>query len=66
MKQDGSGRPYRSVDGFDRGWVGHRRRQVRIGLGLTPLQRLRWLEQTMDEMRRLLGRARTVRHERQE
>jgi hypothetical protein len=45
-------------DGFDRGWVGHRRRQARIGLGLTPSQRLRWLEQTMDEMRRLLGRAR--------
>lgn len=48
-------------DGFDRGWVGHRQRQARLGLGLTPSQRLRWLEQTMEEMRRLLGRARANR-----
>jgi hypothetical protein len=58
MKHDGSDPPPRSVEGFDRGWEGHRRRQARIGLALTPLQRLRWLEQTMDELRRLLGRAR--------
>lgn len=66
MKQDGFDRPHHSADGFDRGWVGHRRRQARIGLGLTPAQRLRWLEQTMPEMRLLLGRARAVRKERQE
>lgn len=65
MKRDDSEPCHRSVDGFDRGWDGHRRRQARIGLGLTPLQRLRWLEQTMDEMRRLLGRARAVQRERQ-
>lgn len=43
---------------FDDGWEGHRRRQVRLGLSLTPAQRLRWLEDTMEAMRRLQGRAR--------
>jgi hypothetical protein len=45
---------------FDRGYDGHRRRQVRLGLALTPAQRLRWLEQTMEELRPLVGRARLV------
>ena len=44
--------------GFERGFDGHRRRQVRLGLALTPAQRLRWLEQTMEELRPLVGRAR--------
>ncbi len=44
--------------GFDRGFDGHWRRQVRLGLALTPAQRLRWLEQTMEELRPLVGRAR--------
>ena len=44
--------------GFDRGFDGHWRRQVRLGLSLTPIQRLRWLEQTMEELRPLVGRAR--------
>lgn len=43
---------------FDRGFEGHSRRQARLGLKLTPAERLRWLEQTMDELRGLLGRAR--------
>ncbi len=43
---------------FDRGFDGHRRRQVRLGLQLSPAERLRWLEETVDELRRLLGRAR--------
>ena len=60
MKQDGSGPSHRPEDGFDRGWEGHRRRQARIGLALSPLQRLRWLEQTMEEMQCLLGRARAI------
>jgi len=64
MKQDGSDRSHRPGEGFDRGWDGHRRRQARMGLALSPLQRLRWLEQTMEEMQRLLGRARTVRRAR--
>jgi hypothetical protein len=44
--------------GFDRGFDGHWRRQVRLGLALTPAQRLRWLEQTMEELRPLVGRSR--------
>jgi len=43
---------------FDRGFEGHSRRQVRLGLKLTPAERLRWLEQTMEELRGVLGRAR--------
>ncbi len=43
---------------FDRGFEGHSRRQARLGLGLTPAERLKWLERTMDELRGLLGRAR--------
>ena len=48
---------------FDRGFEGHRRRQARLGLQLSPAERLRWLEETMDELRRLLGRARRGRLE---
>jgi hypothetical protein len=43
---------------FDRGFEGHSRRQARLGLKLTPAERLRWLEQTMMELRSLEGRAR--------
>jgi len=42
---------------FDRGFGGHALRQARMGLRLTPAERLRWLERTMDELQRLLGRA---------
>lgn len=49
--QDGPGQ-------FDRGFDGHGRRQARLGLNLTPAERLRWLEETMEELRGLLGRAR--------
>jgi len=44
--------------GFPRGYDGHRRDQARMGLRLTPLQRLRWLEETMDALRRWRGLAR--------
>ena len=43
-------------DGFDRGYEGHQQRQARHGRELTQAQRLRWLEQTLNEMRRLVGR----------
>ena len=43
---------------FDRGFEGHSRRQARLGLRLSPAERLEWLERTMDELRGLLGRAR--------
>ena len=47
--------------GFERGFDGHGHRQVRLGLALRPAQRLRWLEQTMEELRPLVGRARLAR-----
>jgi hypothetical protein len=40
------------------GYEGHRRRQTRLGLGLSPAERLRWLEESMEELRTLVGRAR--------
>lgn len=43
---------------LDRGFEGHRRRQARLGLALSPAERLRWLEETMEELRGLVGRAR--------
>ncbi len=36
---------------------GTRRRQLLAGLELEPVERLRWLERTMDELRRLRGKA---------
>ena len=44
--------------GFDRGYRGHVLRQARMGLRLTPAERLRWLEGTMEELRRLPRRVR--------
>ncbi len=43
---------------FPEGFEGHRRAQARMGLRLTPAERLRWLEETMTTMRRWQGRAR--------
>jgi hypothetical protein len=37
---------------------GTRRHHLRLGLRMTPVERLRWLEETVDEMRRLQGLAR--------
>jgi hypothetical protein len=39
-------------------FAGTRRQHIRHGLRLTPAERLRWLEETVDEMRRLQGLAR--------
>jgi hypothetical protein len=39
-------------------FAGTRRHHLRSGLRLTPAERLRWLEETVDEMRRLQGLAR--------
>jgi hypothetical protein len=47
--------------GFDRGYDGHRRRQLVAGRHLTPAQRLAWLESTMEELTHFLGRARHAR-----
>jgi hypothetical protein len=46
---------------FPRGFDGHRRAQAGMGLRLTPAERLRWLEETMDSMRRWRGLARSTR-----
>lgn len=43
---------------FDRGYEGHERRQARLGLSLTPAERLDWLVRKNEEMRALLGLAR--------
>jgi hypothetical protein len=39
-------------------FAGTRRHHIRRGLRLTPAERLRWLEETVDEMRRFQGLAR--------
>jgi hypothetical protein len=44
-------------------WDETRRRQARLGLDMTPAERLRWLEETLDEMRRLQGLARASRED---
>jgi hypothetical protein len=45
---------------FPRGFDGHRRVQARMGLRLTPAERLRWLDEAMDALRRWQGLARTT------
>ena len=37
---------------------GARRHHIRLGLQMTPAERLRWLEDTVEEMRKLQGLAR--------
>jgi hypothetical protein len=46
---------------FDAGYEGHQRRQARLGLSMTPAERLAWLENKLAEMRQLLGKARDPR-----
>lgn len=60
MTDAGENMGAKESSGIERGFDGHRRRQGRLGLALTPAQRLRWLEQTMEELRPLVGRARLV------
>jgi hypothetical protein len=50
--------PSKRSQGLDWDFEGHRRRQARVGLGLSPAERLRWLEESMEELRKLVGRAR--------
>lgn len=40
---------------------GTRRHHIRLGLQMTPVERLRWLEDTVEEMRQLQGLARKSR-----
>jgi hypothetical protein len=46
---------------MDSGFNSHRREQAGMGLRLTPAQRLRWLEETMETLRRWQGLARPTR-----
>ena len=46
-----------SSEVFDRGFEGARRRQAKLGLSMTPAQRLEWLERAMEEFRRMQGLA---------
>ncbi|MCI0339874.1 MAG: hypothetical protein L0216_01775 [Planctomycetales bacterium] len=39
----------------------HKQEQIRLGLKLTPAERLRWLEDTVEEMRELQRQARSSR-----
>ncbi len=51
----------RDDGGFPNGFEAHRRAQrARIGADMTPAERLRWLEETMDALRRWQGRARSA------
>lgn len=43
---------------LEAGYQATRRRQARLGLALTPLERLRWLSETVEQLRRVQGRAR--------
>lgn len=54
--KDQTGRQEESWD-----FEGTRRHHIRSGLKLTPVERLRWLEETVDEMRKLQGLARKAR-----
>lgn len=44
----------------DHDWdfAGTRRNHLQVGLSMTPAERLRWLEETVEEMRGLQGLAR--------
>lgn len=46
----------------DYGWSHSdtRRRQIRAGLHMTPAERLAWLEEMLDELLPLVGRARAA------
>jgi len=49
-------RAFEEESGWD--FEGTRRHHLRLGLQMTPVERLRWLEETVDEMRQLQGLAR--------
>ena len=45
-------------DPYQWSYEAHQKRQARLGLELTPAERLRWLETTVVAMKRIQGRAR--------
>lgn len=58
INKEGQPSTSKQAEGLNWDFEGHRHRQARLGLWLTPAERLRWLEQSMDELRKLVGRAR--------
>ncbi len=50
---------------FDWSYAGNQRRQRRSGLTLTPAERLAWLEEMLDELVPLVGRARSAEEKRE-
>ena len=48
----------RRATGFGQGYDDVRRRQIRLGLKLTPSERLRWLEHALETFSAWKGRAR--------
>ena len=57
---DSEPEPEAPSDQEDVAWdfAGTRRQHILRGLRMTPAERLQWLEETVDEMRRLQGLAR--------
>lgn len=58
MTDGGQAKTSENIGAVTHGFEQHRRRQARLGLRLSPAERLRWLEESMEEFRKLLGRAR--------
>ncbi len=50
----------RVPDDFGYDFAGTRQWQITMGLALTPTERLRWLDKKVQEMQKLVGRARNV------
>jgi hypothetical protein len=55
-----TGRSREVPEPFPRGFDGHKASQAGLGLSMTPAERLRWLEETMEVLRRWQGRARAA------
>ena len=53
----------RREDDFGWTWEENRRRQALVGLSMTPAERLRWLEETMEFLRSICGLARIARRD---
>lgn len=50
-------------DEIDAAFAVHKREQARRALAMTPIERLRWLENTVRELRKLQGLAKTAKAE---
>ena len=52
--------PPAETESFQESWTfaGSRSRVLRMGLAMTPAERLRWLEETVEELLPWVGRAR--------